>query len=123
MLLATAVGHVSLAEAVELGKNVCDAAAERGLRKVLLDCFAVEGELSVTERFVLGKTITAIARRDVPLDGNGNTVWFRVLGRAWHGEHYEAPSRSVSPAYFRTLGAKLSRGAILQKTRTLRNPG
>jgi hypothetical protein len=56
-LLASAAGRVSLNEVVELGKNVCDAAAEQGLRKVLLDCFAVEGELSVTERYILGKTI------------------------------------------------------------------
>jgi hypothetical protein len=57
LLLATATGRVSLTETVELGTNICDAAANRGLRKVLLDCSAVEGELSVTERFILGKTI------------------------------------------------------------------
>jgi hypothetical protein len=57
LLLATAAGRVSLNEVVELGKQVCDAAAERGLRKILLDCVGVEGELSVTERFILGKTI------------------------------------------------------------------
>ena len=57
ILLATAAGQASLTETVELGKNVCDAAAKCGLRKVLLGCFAVEGELSVTERFILGKTI------------------------------------------------------------------
>ena len=33
-----------------------------------------------------------------------------MLGRPWHGEHYEAPRRSISPEYFRTLGARLSRG-------------
>ena len=59
---------------------------------------------------VPGVRSAGIARRGVPLDGNGNTIWFRVLGRPWHGEHYEAPSRSVSTKYFRTLGAKLSRG-------------
>src|SRR5260370_10786909 len=58
---------------------------------------------------VPGVRSAALACRGVPLDGNGNTIWFRVLGRPWHGEHYEAPSRSVSPGYFRTLGAKLSR--------------
>jgi hypothetical protein len=57
IMLAIASGRATLTETVELGKNICDAAAERGLRKVLLDCFAVEGELSVTERFILGKTI------------------------------------------------------------------
>src|SRR5438067_8086422 len=51
-----------------------------------------------------------LARRGVPLDGNSSTIWFRVVGRPWHGEHYEAPSRSVSPGYFTTLGARLARG-------------
>ena len=59
---------------------------------------------------VPGVRSAGLARRGVPLDGNGNTFWFRVVGRPWHGEHYEAPARSVSPAYFRTLGAKLARG-------------
>ena len=57
-----------------------------------------------------GVSSAGIARRGVPLDGNGNTYWFRVLGRPWHGEHYEAPCRSVSPEYFNTLGAQLMRG-------------
>ncbi len=59
---------------------------------------------------VPGVESAGVARRGVPLDGNGNTNWFRVLGRPWHGEHYESPVRSVSPEYFSTLGAKLSRG-------------
>jgi predicted permease len=59
---------------------------------------------------VPGVRSVGLARRGVPLDGNGNTYWFRVVGRPWHGEHYEAPDRSVSPAYFPTLGAKMARG-------------
>jgi predicted permease len=62
-----------------------------------------------------GVSSAGIARRGVPLDGNGNTYWFRVLGRPWHGEHYEAPNRSISPEYFRTLGAKLSRGRYFRE--------
>ena len=61
-------------------------------------------------RSVPGIEAAAVARRGVPLDGNGNTNWFRVIGRPWHGEHEEAPVRSVSAEYFATLGAKLSRG-------------
>ena len=47
---------------------------------------------------------------DLPVTTNGNTTWFRVLGRPWHGEHNEAPERDVSSGYFTTLGAKLLRG-------------
>ncbi|HTW64253.1 MAG TPA: ABC transporter permease [Bryobacteraceae bacterium] len=66
-------------------------------------------------RSVPGVESAAIARRGVPLDGNGNTNWFRVIGRPWHGEHEEAPVRSVSPDYFATLGAKLSRGRYFRE--------
>jgi predicted permease len=67
-------------------------------------------------------TSAAIARRGVPLDGNGNTYWFRVLGRPWHGEHQEAPNRSVSPGYFKTLGAALSRGRYFREDEDASKP-
>ncbi len=57
-----------------------------------------------------GVRSAGIASNGIPLDGNGNTTWFRVLGRPWHGEHNEVPERDVSAAYFTTLGAKLLRG-------------
>jgi macrolide transport system ATP-binding/permease protein len=66
-------------------------------------------------RSIPGVTSVGIARRGVPLDGNSSTIWFRVLGRPWHGEHYEAPSRSISPGYFPTLGARLSRGRYFRE--------
>jgi macrolide transport system ATP-binding/permease protein len=47
---------------------------------------------------------------DIPVTHWGDTTWFRVLGRPWHGEHNDTPERDVSPAYFTTLGAKLLRG-------------
>jgi macrolide transport system ATP-binding/permease protein len=71
---------------------------------------------------VPGVRSAALARRGVPLDGNGNTIWFRVLGRPWHGEHHEAPSRSVSPGYFRTLGAQLSRGRYFREDEDTSKP-
>jgi macrolide transport system ATP-binding/permease protein len=46
----------------------------------------------------------------LPVTHNGNTTWFRVLGRPWHGEHNEVPERDVSSRYFTTLGTKLMRG-------------
>jgi len=57
-LLATALERVSLAEALELGRNVCDAAVERGFDRILVDCLALEGELSMAARYELGKTIS-----------------------------------------------------------------
>jgi macrolide transport system ATP-binding/permease protein len=64
---------------------------------------------------VPGIESAAVARRGVPLDGNSSTNWFRIVGRPWHGEHYEAPVRSASPGYFATLGAKLSRGRYFRE--------
>lgn len=47
---------------------------------------------------------------DLPVTTWGDTTWFRVLGRPWHGEHLEVPERDVTANYFTTLGAKLQRG-------------
>jgi predicted permease len=46
----------------------------------------------------------------LPVSGNGNTTWIRVLGRPYHGEHNEVNERDVSSDYFTTLQAKLLRG-------------
>jgi macrolide transport system ATP-binding/permease protein len=56
------------------------------------------------------------------MDGNGNTTWFRVLGRPWHGEHCESPERDVSSAYFTTLHAKLVRGRYFDETEDVSKP-
>ena len=40
----------------------------------------------------------------------GNTVWIRVAGRPYNGEHNEVHYREVSPGYFTTLQARLARG-------------
>ena len=61
-LLATVAGRVSLTEALELGRNVCDAAMERGLDRILVDCLAMEGDLSNGARYELGKTIAEYCR-------------------------------------------------------------
>src|SRR5580698_459323 len=55
--------------------------------------------------------VTAVGTSSLlPIDGWGNTTWFRVLGRPWHGEHNETTFRDVTPDYFNVLGAKLLRG-------------
>jgi predicted permease len=59
---------------------------------------------------VPGVESVGIVTNGLPLGGNGNTTWFRILGRPWHGEHNESPERDVRPGYFTTLGATLVRG-------------
>jgi predicted permease len=51
----------------------------------------------------------------LPIDGWGNTSWFRVIGRPWHGEHYEVAERDVTPDYFNALGSKLIRGRYFKE--------
>jgi predicted permease len=71
----------------------------------------------VTERVsnLPGVKSVGIVENGAPLSGNGNTTWFHVVGRPWHGEHYDVPERDVSPAYFTTLGATLVRGRYFQE--------
>lgn len=45
-----------------------------------------------------------------PVTYQGNTTWFRIIGRPWHGEHNDTPFISVTPDYFQTIGATLLRG-------------
>jgi macrolide transport system ATP-binding/permease protein len=46
----------------------------------------------------------------LPVGNNSNTIWFRVLGRPYHGEHNDTPERDVSAGYLNTLGATLLEG-------------
>lgn len=46
----------------------------------------------------------------LPVSGNGNTDWIRIVGKPFHGEHNEINSRDVNPDYFKTLHARLLRG-------------
>ncbi|QNI32919.1 ABC transporter permease [Alloacidobacterium dinghuense] len=47
---------------------------------------------------------------DPPVTCNCDTTWFRVQGHPFHGEHNDAPERSVSTDYFKTIQARLIRG-------------
>jgi hypothetical protein len=62
-LIATASGKVSFEDALENCLNMCEFAAGLGVRKILFDCLALEGDLSGEERFELGKTIVQHCRR------------------------------------------------------------
>ncbi|RSL14914.1 putative permease [Edaphobacter aggregans] len=55
--------------------------------------------------------VTAIATSTLlPVSGNGNTNWIRVVGHPFHGEHNEVNERQVSSDYFKTIKAGLVRG-------------
>jgi macrolide transport system ATP-binding/permease protein len=69
-----------------------------------------------------GVQSVGIVSNGLPLDGNGNTTWIRVLGRPWHGEHNECPERDVSPGYFTAIGAKLLRGRYFTEAEDARKP-
>jgi macrolide transport system ATP-binding/permease protein len=71
---------------------------------------ALERQLVSRIEALPGVKSVGVVVNGVPVSSNGNTTWFRVLGRPWHGEHYDAPQRYVSPGYFTTLRAKLLRG-------------
>lgn len=58
----------------------------------------------------------------LPVSHNGNTTWFRVIGRPYHGEHNETPERDVSSGYFRTVGAKLLRGRYFTEAEDASKP-
>jgi macrolide transport system ATP-binding/permease protein len=60
-----------------------------------------------------GVTSAGLSSR-APLVG-GNTMWIRVVGRPYHGEHNEVLYREVSPGYFRTLKARLLRGRFFDE--------
>ena len=45
-----------------------------------------------------------------PVSFNGNTVWIRIVGHPYNGEHNEVNERIVSSEYFTTLQARLLEG-------------
>src|SRR5262245_35730078 len=56
-LIVTLAGELSFSDAIVLLITVRDAATEKGLDKVLVDCSSVRGELSTVDRYELGKTL------------------------------------------------------------------
>jgi len=56
-LIATVAGQLSTSDAFVLLTKIRDAATEKGLDKVLVDCSSVRGELSSLERYELGKIL------------------------------------------------------------------
>ena len=52
----------------------------------------------------------------VPVSGNGNTSWIRILGKPYNGEHNEANSRDVSASFFKTMKAPLRQGRFFTES-------
>jgi len=69
-----------------------------------------------------GVQSVGVSHLGIPMDGNGNTTWFRVIGRPWHGEHNDTPQRDVSPTYFTALHAKLVRGRYFNENEDASKP-
>ena len=63
-----------------------------------------------------GVTSAGVVENGAPVSDNGNTNWIRVLGRPWHGEHYDVAHRYVNISYFATIGASLQRGRQFQES-------
>ncbi len=76
---------------------------------------ALEHEVETSLQSLPGVTSVAVTT-DIPVTGWGDTTWFRVLGRPWHGEHNDTPERDVSASYFATLGANLLKGRAFTDT-------
>jgi hypothetical protein len=60
-LLVTASGEFTLHAALRLLKQTIDTANEKGIKRVLVDCFAMYGGLSVFERYALGAEVAKYA--------------------------------------------------------------
>jgi macrolide transport system ATP-binding/permease protein len=68
-----------------------------------------------TFRHLPGVTAVGLVENGAPLSGNGNTTWFHVAGRPWHGEPNDVPERDVSAGYFAALGAGLLEGRYFEE--------
>jgi macrolide transport system ATP-binding/permease protein len=82
----------------------------------------LERELSGRIQALPG-VISVAATTDIPVTHWGDTTWFRVLGRPWHGEHNDTPERDISASYFKTLGATLLRGRDFSENEDTTKPG
>jgi macrolide transport system ATP-binding/permease protein len=82
--------------------------------------YGTDPKIIALERQILSKVSampgvkTASISSQLPVSHNGNTTWFRVIGRPWHGEHNDVPERTVSATHFANIGARLLR-EVLQR--------
>jgi macrolide transport system ATP-binding/permease protein len=67
-------------------------------------------ERQIANRIALLPGVQSVGTASTPPVFGGNTMWIRVEGRPYHGEHNEVQYREVSQGYFSTLRARLLRG-------------
>jgi macrolide transport system ATP-binding/permease protein len=68
-------------------------------------------DVQVVERVGQLPGVRSVALVDLlPVTYNGNTDWIRFVGRPYSGEHNEVLQRTISAAYFATVGARIARG-------------
>ena len=66
LLWVTASGGVKFESALRLLRQVCDAAAEDHISRILVDALAVEGELAAHERYRIGVDLaTYVMHREI----------------------------------------------------------
>lgn len=59
---------------------------------------------------VLPGVVSVGLASELPVSGNGNTDWIRILGMPYNGEHNETNEREVNADFFKTLRTSLLRG-------------
>jgi anti-anti-sigma regulatory factor len=64
LLLVTASGELTLDAALRLLKQLFDTANEKGVDRILVDCLAMSGELSTSDRYDLGAKAAAYSQRE-----------------------------------------------------------
>jgi len=79
------------------------------------DTYATDPQTVALVRTILSRVATLPGVRSAAISSRpplmqGNTMWIRVVGRPFNGEHNEVQYREVTGEYFTTLEARLLRG-------------
>jgi macrolide transport system ATP-binding/permease protein len=126
VVVELAITMVLLVGAGLLGKSLYRLLHEDiGLKPEHLATLQIEGPSSsysnkeqdiALERQIVGRIasfpgVTSVGISNIlPVGNNADDIWFRVVGKPFHGEHNAVVRRQVSPGYFTTLHAQLLRG-------------
>ena len=120
-LLVTVTGRVTVSETLAIYQKACDLAAETGLNRVLVDAFAVEGDLTTMERYILGQTMAKYSL-DRSINPRVATIGLPPLVDGF-GTHVAA-NRGVTTATFSDRKRALSWLAAFDQDRSHRaDPG